>query len=62
MLTLKKEGTINFNKSGSGSVSGRLTIPKDFLQLLEITAQDRNVIIRFEDGKLIIEKDNNLPL
>ncbi|HBJ2613313.1 TPA: AbrB/MazE/SpoVT family DNA-binding domain-containing protein [Clostridium botulinum] len=50
------KGIITFNKSGSGSKSGRLTIPVAFLELLGITEDDRNVNITFEDGKLIIEK------
>lgn len=57
MAKLVKGSKINFQKSGSGSVSGRLTIPKEFLQLLEITSYDRNIILTYEDGKIIIEKD-----
>lgn len=50
------KGKITFNKSGSGSKSGRLTIPVSLLELMKITEDERNVEITFKDGKLIIEK------
>lgn len=50
------KGKITFNKSGSGSKSGRLTIPVAFLELLKITEEDRDVEINFKDNKIIIEK------
>ncbi|MPU14959.1 PemI [Acinetobacter baumannii] len=52
-------GKITFNKSGSGSKSGRLTIPTVFLELMKITEDDREVEINFKGGKLIIEKKTN---
>lgn len=50
------KGKITFNKSGSGSKSGRLTIPIAFLEALKITEEDRTVEITFENNKLIIKK------
>ena len=50
------KGKITFNKSGSGSKSGRLTIPVPFLELLKITEDERIVEITFKNDKLIIEK------
>lgn len=50
------KGKITFNKSGSGSKSGRLTIPVAILELLKITEEEREVEIKFEDNKIIIEK------
>ena len=50
------KGKITFNKSGSGSKSGRLTIPVALLELLKITEEERDVEIKFEDNKIIIEK------
>lgn len=50
------QGKITFNKSGSGSKSGRLTIPVPFLELMRITEDERSVEITFKDNKLIIEK------
>lgn len=50
------KGKITFNTSGYGSKSGRLTIPVALLELLQITENEREVNINFQDGKLIIEK------
>lgn len=50
------KGKITFNTSGKGSKSGRLTIPVAFLEIMGITEGEREVNIKFEDGKLIIEK------
>ena len=50
------KGKITFNKSGTGSKSGRLTIPVALLELLKITEEEREVEIKFEDNKIIIEK------
>jgi antitoxin component of MazEF toxin-antitoxin module len=50
------KGKVTFNKSGSGSTSCRLTIPVAFVELLELTEDEREVEISFKDGKLIVEK------
>lgn len=47
---------ITFNKSGSGSKSGRLTIPVAFLEVLKITEDDREVNLTLNNNKIIIEK------
>lgn len=47
---------VTFNKSGSGSVSGRVTIPKEFLEIMKITKEDNNINITYEDNKIILEK------
>ncbi|GEM_PF-425710 len=52
----KVKGKVTFNKSGTGSKSGRLTIPVALLEILGITEDDREVDIKLEDGKIIIEK------
>lgn len=59
MAKIIKYSKVNFAKSGSGSVSGRVVLPKEFLQLLNITSSDRTIIVTYLDGKIIIEKDNN---
>lgn len=45
-----------FNKGGSGSLMGRVTIPKEFLEILGITKENNKVNITIKDGKIIIEK------
>lgn len=59
MAKLVKYGKVNFNKSGSGSISGRVTIPKEILELLDIKAEERDIIITYEDGILTIKKDTS---
>lgn len=47
---------VTFNKSGSKSVSGRVTIPSVFLEILNITCDDREIEITCDGEKIIIEK------
>jgi len=49
------KGKITFNKSGSGSKSGRVTIPTSFLEILGIDETKREVEITLVEGKIIIE-------
>lgn len=53
---ISKNSKITFNKSGAGKGynSGRVTIPKDFLQALEITEDERNIEIELKTEKEII--------
>ena len=53
------KGKITFNKNGNGSSNAKLIIPKAFIELIEITEDNREVEITFKNGKLIIEKLNN---
>lgn len=57
---LNMKSKVTFNKSGSGSTSGRVTIPVAFLEALEITENDRNIEIKLIDNKIVIEKIENL--
>lgn len=59
MAKIIRYSKVNFAKSGSGSVSGRVILPKEYLELLNITSSDRTILIIYEDGKIIIEKDDN---
>lgn len=47
---------IIFGKSGSGSYTTRLTIPMNWVKEMGIDQDHREVIARFEDGKITIEK------
>lgn len=47
---------VTFNKSGSGSFSGRVTIPVAYLEMAGISRDDREVEISFKEGKITIEK------
>ncbi|WP_143314462.1 PemI [Clostridium sp. HBUAS56017] len=50
------KGKITFNKSGSGNKTARLIIPVAYIELMEVTEDEREVNITYENGKLIIEK------
>lgn len=47
---------VYFSKSGSGSISGRVTIPKAYLNILKINELESEINIDIENGKLVIEK------
>lgn len=63
-LQLEMESFINMvrrvflNEGGTGYTSGRITIPKAYIELLGITKEDDKVEVIFKDGKIIIEKVN----
>lgn len=59
MIKLTKKGRITFNKSGSGSISGRLTLPSDILKLMKIDNFNREVEIIYCNGEIIIKKSTN---
>lgn len=50
------KGKVTFNKSGSGSKSGRVTIPVALLEVMGISEDNREVEITLKDNKIIIER------
>lgn len=50
------DSKVYFSTSGSGSVSGRVTIPKAFLEILEIDKNNREIEIKLEGDKITIKK------
>lgn len=47
---------VNYNKSGSGSVSTRLNLPITFLRELGVTESDRSVEVTLKGDEIIIKK------
>ena len=49
---------ISFNKSGSGSITKRITLPSSFMKDMGITEKDRQVKLTYDEGKkeIIIKK------
>ena len=49
---------IIFNKSGDGYLSGKLSIPMTWLREMDITPEERNVNVQFdeENEQIIIKK------
>lgn len=50
----KRELKISFNKGGSGSISPKITIPKKYLDILEITQDQREVIMELDEERKAI--------
>lgn len=55
-----KKAKVIFNKSGGtasrNGITNRVTIPTSWIQEMGITHEDREVILRFENGVITIEK------
>ena len=53
---------VSFNKSGGtakgNAITNRVTIPTSWIKQLGITEDNRDVILRLEDYRIIIEKQN----
>lgn len=54
----KRDLNISFYKSGSGSISAKLTLPKSFLDKLKVTQEERTVEVTLdeENQEIIIRK------
>lgn len=54
----KRDMNISFTRSGSGSISPRITLPKTYLDKLKITQEERMVelILDEENQEIIIRK------
>ncbi len=48
---------VAFNKSGKGSFTPRLILPMSWIKEMNISPDERDVLVTFEDGKIIIEKN-----
>ena len=46
---------VMFNKSGSGSISTRLSIPKEWINAMGVTPENRQVIATFDKKNKIIK-------
>mgnify|MGYP000850252970 CR=1 FL=1 len=59
----KRNLRISYNKSGGtagkGGMTTRLTLPKKWVDELEITEEHREVIVEFDGEKIIIRKSSN---
>lgn len=49
---------VMFARSGSGSMTPRITVPKSFTDFLEVTQEDREVVMELdkENKRIIITK------
>lgn len=60
MKSNKRTLNIMFQKSGSGSISSRLALPKDWINSMKIGPDNRQVIAFFDENKkeIIIKSAN----
>lgn len=51
---------VNFYKSGSGSISSKTNIPISFYKRINVTPEERDIIVTVNDdaGEIIIKKDS----
>lgn len=61
MSAIVKDAKVTFSKSGSGSTTGRVVLPLDFLKAMNINEDNRDIQISYQFGRIIISKKiNNL--
>lgn len=56
----KRKLNVSFSKSGSGSITTRLNIPKTWLEKINVIATEREVDLIFDEEKqeIILKKHN----
>lgn len=52
----KRKLNISFAKSGAGNISPRLILPAKWIKLINITEEERSVIVEFDGEKIIVRK------
>lgn len=55
----QRKANMIFNKSGSGSITTKITIPIKWTRELGFTSENREAIIKLENNRIIIEKNLN---
>lgn len=48
---------VQFNKSKSGSISPRISIPTTWIEELDINTEDREVVVALLDNAIVIKKN-----
>lgn len=51
-----RELKIMFNNDGKGNYTNKISLPKTWVAQMGVTSEEREVIVKFEDNKIIIEK------
>lgn len=51
-----RELKVMFNNDGKGNYTNKISLPKTWVERMGVTSEDREVIVKFEDNKIIIEK------
>lgn len=53
-----REINVSYSKSGSGSITTRINIPITWLRKLGVDEESREVILEFDEDRIIIRKNN----
>lgn len=51
-----RELKVMFNNDGKGNYTNKISLPKTWIERMGVTSEQREVIVKFEDNKIIIEK------
>ena len=52
----ERDKNISFNKSGSGSITTRIILPITYTRHLNVSEDDKAVVVNFENNMIIIKK------
>lgn len=53
----ERKAKLIINKSGSGSLTTRATLPIKWIKKMGLNEEERNLILEFDGEKIIIKKD-----
>lgn len=56
-MTQTRKAKLIINKSGSGSLTTRATLPIVWIKEMGLNENERNLILEFDGEKIIIKKD-----
>ncbi len=54
-----RKANVIFGENGNGSLSTKITLPVPWIKKLGFSEDNKNAIIRLQDNKIIIEKEEN---
>lgn len=54
-----RKAKLIINKSGSGSLTTRATLPIKWIKEMGLNEEERNLVLEFDGEKIIIKKVNN---
>lgn len=52
----KRNLKLIINKDGHGTINYKLSLPKTWINKMNLSEENRNVIVSFDENKIIIEK------
>lgn len=52
----ERQAKMSFNKAGNGYLTPKVTLPINWVREMNLDPEDREIILRFEDGCITIQK------